>query len=201
MSAVDRERFETNYLDSPQRRDRVETIRQLRGATHTRERAQRISIRTLALAAALVLAVIGIASVVGRERPSSLVESPPPAAIVPPAPLRIFAMTISPVSVRGTSDSSALVVPTGTDVIDLRLEGDGAGPSIAAGRVLIRTVAGQETWQGPLRPAATQPPGVIAHVEVPAARLAPDDYVITLFETGPSGSESERFRYFLRVRR
>jgi hypothetical protein len=35
---------------------------------------------------------------------------------------------------------------------------------------------------------------------VPADRLTPDDYVVALFDTAASGIETERYRYFLRVR-
>jgi hypothetical protein len=65
---------------------------------------------------------------------------------------------------------------------------------------VIRTMDGTELWQGAVGASATLPAGVIAVASVPAARLRADDYTITLFETGASGVETERSRYFLRVR-
>jgi hypothetical protein len=211
LPAADRHRFEARYLASAPHLERVETIRRLKAAAHAGAHPHRaaslpvrnrISIRALALAAGIVLAIAGVVWVVEHPR-----QAPPPELAqhtANPAPVapRMFAMAISPSTVRGATDSPALVVPAGTDVIDLKLEGDGAsGTPMKSGRVVIRTVAGTETWQGPVREGAALPPGFVAHAEVPAARLVPDDYVITLFDMGPNGAESEHSRYFLRVRR
>ena len=43
------------------------------------------------------------------------------------------------------------------------------------------------------------PAGVIARVDVPAARLPANDYVIELFGTDAKSVEREQGRYFLRV--
>jgi hypothetical protein len=65
---------------------------------------------------------------------------------------------------------------------------------------VIRAVGGDEIWHGPLADSAPRPSGVVAIVDVPADRLRPDDYTVALFETPAAGAESERYRYFLRVR-
>ena len=203
LSADDRQQFEAVYRESPKHWERVETVRRLKAAAHSSARSRGAGIRTLALAAAVLLAVAGIVWVVERARRAPPAPSAAQAAATAPVP-HVFAMSISPVTVRGANESPALVIPLGTDVIGLRLEGEGAGPPVASGRVVIRTVAGKdqlETWQGPIQIGGVLPPGTIAHVDVPADRLVPDDYVVTLFETGPTGAEGERFRYFLRVRR
>jgi hypothetical protein len=41
---------------------------------------------------------------------------------------------------------------------------------------------------------------VIARLEVPASRLAIDDYIVVLFESDSGGGERERNRYVLRLR-
>jgi hypothetical protein len=40
----------------------------------------------------------------------------------------------------------------------------------------------------------------LARIDVPAADLPPDDYLITLYGTNRSGAEAESAQYFLRVR-
>jgi hypothetical protein len=38
-----------------------------------------------------------------------------------------------------------------------------------------------------------------ASIALPAQRVGPDDYVITLFAVSPQGAEHEASRYFLRI--
>jgi len=212
LTGAERERFERHYLATPARRTRVETIRRLTAAA--RRAASPIPapraafIRPmLALAAAVVIVAGAGVWIAERSRQpdltgpgraeSAATPSPESAGAVTSA---VFAFSVSPVTVRGAEDTPALVVPSGTAVVNLQLSGEGAAPPVARGRVLIRTVAGDEVWQGPVVVSASRPPGVVAVAEVPAARLRADDYTITLFEVAASGVESERYRYFLRVR-
>jgi hypothetical protein len=199
----DLERFDANYLASAAHHERVATARRLRAAGHASGRTRWSTARTLALAAAIVVAVGGTTWVIVRQTRQPRTEQTQAAATatVAPSPPHIFAIAISPATVRGASESPTLVVPADAGVIDLRLEGDGSSSSLASGRVVIRTADGKDAWQGPIHSSTTLPAGIVAHTEVPAARLTPNDYVITLFETGPTGAEIERFRYFLRVRR
>ena len=109
-------------------------------------------------------------------------------------------MTLSPVAVRSSTDAPAVVVPTGTDVVALHLEGDPGSQRLTTGRGVIRTVDGEEVWQGTVASAGELPVGIVARVDVPAATLAVNDYVLTLFEMDAAGVDRERQRYFLRVR-
>jgi hypothetical protein len=215
LAAPDREQLERHYLASPAHRTRVELARHLRrAAAAARTEAHGASVRTgslpygrLALAAGLLLAIgaawfstnrpaiappVNQPAVTTREPAPSVPESAPV-----PAP-RMFAMSLSPAGTRSAGESPSLRVPGGTDVILLRLEGEGGREAVVASRVVVRLVSGEEIWQGPAIADADLPPGVLAHAEIPAERLSPDDYVVVLFATD-EGAERERYRYFLRV--
>ena len=220
----EREQFERAYLAAPHHRRRVETIRQLRvaacrigsGKAVTPVAAPTTLVRWLAAAAALVLAATaGVWFARSGDRPGMVAENQTPAStsIVPPAdrptpgptpglPLpspQIFALSISPTTVRTGSGAPSIVIPSGTDVIALNLEGE-ATQRAATGRASVRTVVGDEVWQGPTTAEGALADGVVAHVRVPAGRLPVDDYVITLVGTDAAGVEREVYRYFLRVR-
>lgn len=212
----ERGRFERHYLATSGHRVRVDTIRRLKTAARPAAapiplipRAQPIPRpssragipRTLAWAAGLVMAIGGGVWVVERTRSTREPATPPIGATTPPPIVpRVFAMALSPAAVRSVGDTATLVIPAGTDVIDLRLEGEPGDRPLARGRVAIRKVSGDDIWQGPTAAPVSLPAGVIAQAEVPASRLQPDDYVVALYETGLTGAESERHRYFLRVR-
>jgi hypothetical protein len=210
LDPVERGSFERDYLAARNHRRRVETIRQLLASTSRTEPGPAMdwSRQRLALAAALVLFAAGSLWVftssrgergVVVEKSSPTVSTPPrsaapsrpdqPPTTAPAAP-RVFAVSISPVTVRSAAGAPAVIVPAGTDIVALSLEGEPDGRTGAGGRGSIRTVSGDEIWQGPATVRGDLPAGVIARLDVPAARLPPDDYVVTLFGT----------RYFLRVR-
>jgi hypothetical protein len=205
LDPVERGSFERDYLAARNHRRRVETIRQLLASTSRTEPGPTMdwSRQRLALAAALVLFAAGSLWVftssrgergVGVEKSSPTVSTPPPSPGQPPttapAAPRVFAVSISPVTVRSAAGAPAVIVPAGTDIVALSLEGEPDGRTGAGGRGSIRTVSGDEIWQGPATVTGDLPAGVIARLDVPAARLPPDDYVVTLFGT----------QYFLRVR-
>jgi hypothetical protein len=202
LSSDERGRFERHYLSAPHRRTRVETIRRLRGAAQRTRKGSQLG--WLALAAGLVLAA-GAALWISRQSMSTSTSHTPAAAApaaasaAAPAP---FVFALAPVTVRSASetDNPALVVPPATGVVDLQLQGDGSTPPVARGRALLRTVAGADVWQGPVEVSTRPRADAIATVEIPAALLRPDDYTVTLLEISTSGVESERLRYFLRVR-
>jgi hypothetical protein len=229
LEPAERERFERRYLSLPHRRARVDTIRRLRAAA-SRPSAARGARRSavipmpattrpwsltsvtsftgLAAAAVLLLAMAGTlwmftSSRADRPAAGNVVENRP-AVNLPsgpaPAPQRVFAVTLSPAAVRSASDTAAIVVPADTGIVALQLEGEAADRGMVSGRASIRTVGGDEVWQGPAAVGADLPPDVIAHVDVPAAKLPKEDYVVTLFGTGPAGPERERSRYYLRIR-
>ena len=205
LDPVERGLFEGDYLAAPNHRRRVETIRELLASPSRTQSGLTMdgSRQWLALAAALVLFVAGSlwiftssrgerGVVVEKSSPTmstrpSLPGQPPTSA---PAAPRVFAVSISPVTVRSAAGAPAVIVPAGTDIVALSLEGEPDGRTGAGGRASIRTVSGDEIWQGPATVTGELPAGVIARIDVPAARLPPDDYVVTLLGT----------QYFLRVR-
>ncbi len=168
------------------------------------------------LAAASLLLAVGTVWMLGpsRDGHQAVVESRPPAVSTPSAPPpapnpsigapaavpRVFALSISPVAVRGADESPVLIIPAGTDLVALRLEGEGDRTSLGRARASVRTVTGDEVWDGPATVPADLPAGAIAQIGVPVERLHVDDYVVELFGTDQTGIERERYRYFLRVR-
>jgi hypothetical protein len=223
LTTADRARFERSYLSAPQHRVRVETVRRLieQGARASMVGPQRMpaawpkrimrSGPWLALAASiLVVASVafwmlpfgGPPADVARNRTTQPAPAPPPERATP-APSTIpsvFALAVSPVAVRGASDSPAAVIPAGTDLVAIRLQRDGENRNITARRASIHTVGGREAWQGPVAAAPEALPGVAASIEVPAAAIPADDYLITLFGSDQRGVETEWAQYFLRVR-
>jgi len=201
LPAEERHRFERHYLASPPHRARVETIRRLQGAGIANKR-RATSLRYLALAATLVLAV-GALWLGSLRRSATVAVVAPPAASPPqavPEPRRGFAVSLSPLAVRSASDSQSVVVPDGTDVVALQLEGGADTAKSANARAVIQTVTGDEVWRGPAHAGTTLAAGVIARFDVPASRLGIDDYVVVLFDTDGGGAERERNRYVLRLR-
>ena len=205
LPAAERVDFERYYLAVPRHRTRVETIRRLTRAASSSQTSgaapavrRRFDLRPFAIAAALVLvagASIWLATYVFRVRPIPAPELPKP------VPSRVvFAWNVSPTTVRSAGDTAALVIPAATDTVRLQFEGEVNAQPITRGRAAIRVVGGDEIWQGPVIDLPNRPAGVIAVTDVPSARLKPGDYTITLFETAASGGETERARYFLRVR-
>lgn len=118
----------------------------------------------------------------------------------PSSPPVVVAVTISPVLVRGASESAAITIGTNTDIVRIQMRGE-PGEGLDRGRAVIRTVAGREVWRGPVSPMSGSPRQALARVDVPAPTLQPDDYIVELFGTGVAGREVERYRYFLRVQR
>jgi hypothetical protein len=221
LAPAERGRFERVYLSIPARRRRVDTIRRLMAAASGSipATAQRLSRRWMALAAAVILAAAGTLWILipsrgdrgaVAENPTAPIALPPPSApappqtapdqpaMAPPAPARVFAVSISPITVRSAAQSAGVIIPAATDVITLSLEGE-AG-TITASRASIRTVTGNEVWQGPTSRGNDLPRGVIARLDVPAASLPVDDYVILLFGTDAAGREQELSRHFLSLR-
>lgn len=228
LDPAGRVRFERAYLAVPHRRRRVETMRQLMAAASRPAARQTAStelalpmgfrLQWLALAATLVLVAGGAfwvfapsrdqrVSVAGNQPPTELKPLEPapapsagqPTIPSPPAP-RIFATSISPVTVRSAAERPSVMIPAGTDVLALNLEGGADGRTRVRGRATIRSVSGDAIWQGPAVAGDDLPPGVVARLDVPAALLPVDDYVVTLFGTDAAGAEQEWSRYFLRVR-
>jgi hypothetical protein len=218
LTSEERSRFERGYLAAPHRRRRVDTMRglialaQMSAPAPAARPASPYVWASLAAAALLIvsagawwtLRTAPAAPAATDARPSRAPSAPAPSSTptgpgVTPASPRVFAWAISPLAVRSAGDSPRLVIPAGIDIVRLQLEG-GAGDRRPAGaRARVRTVAGQEVWVGPAAPTDATP-GVIAQIEVPAARLTPNDYLVGLFDVDATGVERERSSYFLPVR-
>jgi hypothetical protein len=202
LSADERARFEQHYLAAPHHGVRVETVRRLIAAApgHSRRRPYFVP---LAAAAALMLAVGTWWLYSSRHAPDTVdTRIPPPASrdrnLPASTPLRVFATSLSPITLRSAASGSAVVIPEGTDVVSLRLLGEEERPRSAAARAFARTVAGETVWQGEAT-LIDLPAGAAARVDIPASVLRPDDYIVEL-RTGPAGADRESYRYVLRVR-
>jgi hypothetical protein len=218
LSSEERSRFERAFLSVPHRRARVATIRALMIAAPPDARVPaghpsaparaRFGLRArLALAAAAVVLIAGTWWVLdvsrarrGADRPQ-MTASSAPAAKAPQARSspRVFAVSLSPGATRSAGDAAAIAVPDGTDSVELRLEAEPGDAHLERARAVVRTVTGDEIWRGPAATPSDLPIGIAARVELPAARLRADDYVVTLFAATPNGVEREAYRYFLRV--
>jgi hypothetical protein len=175
-------------------------------------RLSRHSTTWLALAASLILvASLGLwwfspfatrsTQVADTRTPAPAAPATPGQGASTPAPApRIFALVVSPVAVRGGTDAPGVAIPADTDVVALRLERDAENRQLTASRASIRTVEGRVAWQGPVTAGINAPPSIAARLDVPAANLPADDYVITLYGTDRSGAEAEWAQYFLRIR-
>ncbi len=116
-----------------------------------------------------------------------------------PGPIQTFAVSLAPAGTRSTGTTPEVIVPVGTDIVDLRLAAEPGDAPVERGRAVVRTVSGDDVWSGPATAPSDGVSGIAASIAVPAPRLGPDDYVITLFAASPQGAEREASRYFLRI--
>jgi hypothetical protein len=221
LETSERERFERSYLAAPHHRVRVDTVQRLmaraaqlpvRPASAVAPPPAKVATRYmpwLALAASLLVGAgawwmfvpSGRDAPLSERRSDSPSQPPPPAgAAQAPTTPRVFALSLSPVAVRGSGDSLRAVLPAATDIVALELQGDGESRSLAPTRAAIRTVAGLEVWRGPAAVSPGRPAGVLARIDVPAAHLPADDYLVSLFGRDGAGAEVEWAQYFLRLR-
>jgi hypothetical protein len=209
LGAGERRLFTERYLASPRHRERVAAAAALRssvaGASRARVSRARPAILYLALAASLLLALAAVWR--GRPQPSEAPLASLPATSAPgpvssssptpqPRPPIVAAFAISPISVRSGDDRPALRIPSGTDQVLLHLE----GAPVRAGRLrfALRTVEGRDLASGLAHPPAAGRAGRVAAVRLPAARLAPGDYILTL---SARGEREPAHEYFFRVAR
>jgi hypothetical protein len=143
-----------------------------------------------------------------RSQPGGTVAQQPPQSQTPipsqpaprPAP-RVVALSLSPAAVRSAQDSQALVIPSNTDLAVITLEGETPASDLQRPHALVRTVTGDEVWRGDGTIVSGSGGAANVRVEIPADRLKPDDYIVTLLGSSADGRDRERERYFLRVRR
>jgi hypothetical protein len=128
---------------------------------------------------------------------ASPLASPRPAEPHRPPLTGRMVLALSPILLRGQGGPAEFRIRPGTGIVVLELEGAPASlPSTGHPlQVTITTVEGRRAWSGPTdRLAGRARPGVLAAVAVPADRLPPADYLVTL----SAGGETLN-RYYLRV--
>jgi hypothetical protein len=139
-----------------------------------------------------------------QTAPSQTAQAAPAAPAAAPQPQtpttarsapRLFAFSLSSVSVRAESAPKNLVIPPNVDVVELTLDDALAGETRppASAHVVIRTPSGAETFRAIAAIDARRAPAI--RVGVPADRLQPDDYIITVTAAG-----QEIAHYVLHVR-
>jgi hypothetical protein len=100
---------------------------------------------------------------------------------------------LSPTLLRGAGSPAEVRVPPGTDAIVVELQGDASAiPSGSPLEATVETVEGNRVWRGPARRDGR--PSLAAVADIPAARLAQGDYLVTLTAGGDT-----LYRYFLRI--
>ncbi len=131
---------------------------------------------------------------------SSGAPTPTTAARAPAT--RRLVLALSPVILRGQERPAPLRILDGTDTLVLELEGDPAllPPSKSALRVVVKTVEGEEVWRGEARRVTdARRPYLLASAGVPAQRLGPGDYLLTL--SVRATGDGTLYTYFFRVGR
>jgi len=93
--------------------------------------------------------------------------------------------------------TSSLIVPPGTDLVSLTLEGVDQSLATTGVRAVVRTVEGREVWRGDA--VSTAAAASQARFDIPANLVPPDDYIVTVY--GLAGDQDRELqRYSLRVR-
>ena len=112
--------------------------------------------------------------------------------------LRIFSFLLSPMLIRSGGDPQTLTIPPGTDVLRLQMRAD--RDDARRFQVSVSTVEGIQVWKEQrIKPHSDGAGNAIITIQIPADKLAPDDYILTLSATGPTGEPEEINRYFFRM--
>jgi hypothetical protein len=163
------------------------------------------------VAAAAALVILGVAVWTFNPKPTAPqtaqgteVNQPavqrPSAEIPQPRQRVVVALAIAPVNVRAAGRAATLTLVPDAEIVALELEGEAGEQPIARGRAVVRSVGGREVWTGSTTPGDADRRSIVARLEVPAAQLSPDDYIVQLFATDGRGRDVERNRYFFMVR-
>jgi hypothetical protein len=221
LGPADRIAFEGRYSASEPLRQRVIAARALRTASSSIAARPSRAGAVLRWAVPLAVAAVFLVAVVGpgllgvrkdhgtspgpgptlaqgpSPTPSDTPTASPSAQVSPsatpiaPATTRLV-FALSPTLLRGEGGPALVRFPPRTDAVVLELQGDPAAvPRGARLAVAIETVEGAAAWSGP---AQRGPAPAVASAVVPAARLAPGDYLATL-----SAGDQVLHRYFFRV--
>jgi hypothetical protein len=220
LTATEKTAFETRYVASGPSRQRMVAARALQLAAASDMRARPLAVRRiprltglLAIAAGMLIALVA-ARLWRASAPQGIAAAPPTSVAsrgetpspqptasglpslspnpVAPATGRLV-LALSPTHLRGESGPGEVRIAPAVDAVMLELQGDReAAPSGARLHVAIETVEGARVWSGPARRDSR--PLLVASAVVPATRLAPGDYVVTL-----SAGDRTLHRYFFRV--
>jgi hypothetical protein len=99
---------------------------------------------------------------------------------------------------RGDSEAQQLPIANGTPAVVLQMTVQEHGEQTF--QVGVRTVEGAPVWRkGSIKPQQATKGGLLVSVNVPAARLPPGDYILTLSATRGAKEAEEINRYFFRV--
>ena len=207
--------FETHFLASPARRERVAFARALMQSDPMAAGRQQPSARfrpwQLAAAAALALAVGTwlLVSDAPVQTPSGNAGTTPGSLQAPIAPLEtpitrpsdttplVVTLMLAPTLVRNAGVAPLLVVGNAAE-IRLRLEVDATG--YESYLAVVRTADGVEIWrQDRLKLESSSGAGTGVTVTVPASRFAGDDYTVTLSGVTSSGGGEEIGGYSFRA--
>ncbi len=223
LTPAERERFEQRFGQTERQRERLLAARALRlagapmparpAASPRPARAVQFRRRALLRLAALLLFACGAAwlwralqpapvdpprQVEVPARPASPSPAAPPARVEPMerAPL---VLALAPLAPRGEAGAAPLRIPAHARTVRLELEGEWESLQAAGSAPLaveLATVEGRRVWTGRVRRSIDGRRGVLATLELPAQRLSPGDYVVSVARDDGTTLE----RYFLRIR-
>lgn len=134
-----------------------------------------------------------------NEEAGRIRETPRPVAEPPASQSILSFILLSPI--RASGEQQTLKLPPGATQVQLqmRLERDEYRRYLVRLRPVDSSPAGGADWQSGAVKASRRANGTTLSVNVPAGRLRPADYILTL--SGADGATEEIDRYFFRVRR
>ena len=164
------------------------------------------------LAAAAILVVgLGVWLVMGTRPSQPEVEqshtaqaTPPPKAVPrsapddppPPAPqLSIATFLLPPGLVRDTTAARTFALPAGTQLVRLHLALEQAD-EYPAYRAELRTASGKSVWKADALRPQRDPQGLSVVLDVPADRVPPESYELTLTGISKAGADDIGYYYF-----
>jgi len=113
-------------------------------------------------------------------------------------PRPIVSFLLTPMLMRGGSEAQQLPIANGTPAVVLQMTVQDHGDQTF--QIEVRTVEGAQVWRkGSIRPQQATKAGLRVSANVPAAKLPPGDYILTLSATRGGKEPEEINRYFFRV--
>src|SRR5215471_19169818 len=125
-------------------------------------------------------------------------EPPPQSSQGQKEPRPLVSFLLTPMLTRGGSEAQQLPIANGTSIVVLQMRAQDRGEQTF--QVELRTVEGAQVWRkGAIKPHQERKNGLLVSVNVPAARVPPGDYILTLSATRGGKEPDEINRYFFRV--